>query len=561
MTPLSFPALSEDYSDIIVRRQYLPSDPNKAFPEQIVNKQYSILYAPLSEALATTSQIGYSSVPKLFTFQNTVSLETSGILSVQAQPYLALSGKDVLIGFLDSGIDYTHPAFRNSDGTTRILGIWDQSDQNGTPPPGFLYGSSYSSEEINHALFSSQPLSVIPESDEYGHGTAVAGIACGSADTKADFIGAAPESNLLFVCLKPAKAYLRTYFLIPESAVAYQENDLMLGVRYLMETARKLQRPLVICIALGSNQGGHTGNTPLEDVLTATEAVNGSYVVSGTGNEVGAAHHYSGKLSFANESIDIELLIDRETSGVPVEFWSDSLSLYNIGFISPLGESILPVYHGPVTFRTFPFLLENTKIEVYYTALEMLSGHQMALIRILNPTPGLWRLRITSQENSNGTFHLWLPISGLVSPDIRFSSPDPDTTLTIPSCAEPILSSGTCNAADGSLFRASGRGYPRSGIVKPDFATPGVSLTAPAPGGAYQGFTGSSAASALTAGSAALLAQWGHHRYPTRYLTARELKNLFLRGTTQNPSYNYPNREWGYGTMNLMKIFKTFGRP
>lgn len=561
MTPLSFPALSEDYSDIIVRRQYLPSDPNKAFPEQIVNKQYSILYAPLSEALATTSQIGYSSVPKLFTFQNTVSLETSGILSVQAQPYLDLSGKDVLIGFLDSGIDYTHPAFRNSDGTTRILGIWDQSDQNGTPPPGFLYGSSYSSEEINHALFSSQPLSVIPESDEYGHGTAVAGIACGSADTKADFIGAAPESNLLFVCLKPAKAYLRTYFLIPESAVAYQENDLMLGVRYLMETARKLQRPLVICIALGSNQGGHTGNTPLEDVLTATEAVNGSYVVSGTGNEVGAAHHYSGKLSFANESIDIELLIDRETSGVPVEFWSDSLSLYNIGFISPLGESILPVYHGPVTFRTFPFLLENTKIEVYYTALEMLSGHQMALIRILNPTPGLWRLRITSQENSNGTFHLWLPISGLVSPDIRFSSPDPDTTLTIPSCAEPILSSGTCNAADGSLFRASGRGYPRSGIVKPDFATPGVSLTAPAPGGAYQGFTGSSAASALTAGSAALLAQWGHHRYPTRYLTARELKNLFLRGTTQNPSYNYPNREWGYGTMNLMKIFKTFGRP
>jgi len=561
MTPLSFPALSEDYSDIIVRRQYLPSDPNKAFPEQIVNKQYSILYAPLSEALATTSQIGYSSVPKLFTFQNTVSLETSGILSVQAQPYLALSGKDVLIGFLDSGIDYTHPAFRNSDGTTRILGIWDQSDQNGTPPPGFLYGSSYSSEEINHALFSSQPLSVIPESDEYGHGTAVAGIACGSADTKADFIGAAPESNLLFVCLKPAKAYLRTYFLIPESAVAYQENDLMLGVRYLMETARNLQRPLVICIALGSNQGGHTGNTPLEDVLTATEAVNGSYVVSGTGNEVGAAHHYSGKLSSANESIDIELLIDRETSGVPVEFWSDSLSLYNIGFISPLGESILPVYHGPVTFRTFPFLLENTKIEVYYTALEMLSGHQMALIRILNPTPGLWRLRITSQENSNGTFHLWLPISGLVSPDIRFSSPDPDTTLTIPSCAEPILSSGTCNAADGSLFRASGRGYPRSGIVKPDFATPGVSLTAPAPGGAYQGFTGSSAASALTAGSAALLAQWGHHRYPTRYLTARELKNLFLRGTTQNPSYNYPNREWGYGTMNLMKIFKTFGRP
>lgn len=561
MAPLFSPPVSEDYSDIIVRRQYLTSDPENAFPEQIVNTQYSILYAPLARQLATVQQIGYAGVPKLFAFQNTTSLEISGILSVQAQPYLSLSGRDVLIGFLDSGIDYTHPAFRNPDGTTRILGIWDQTDQSGTPPQGFLYGSSYTSEEINTALFSPDPKAVVPETDEHGHGSAVAGIACGSPDPESDFIGAAPQSSLLFVRLKPAKTYLRNYFLVPDNAIAYQENDLMLGVRYLMQTAKALQRPLVICISLGSNQGGHTGNTALEEVLTAAQSVNGTYVVTGTGNEVGASHHYSGKLSSAGDSIDIELLIDRETSGFPLEFWSDSLSLYNIGFLSPLGESILPVYHGPMTSRTFHFLLENTKIEVYYTALEMLTGHQMAFIRILEPTPGIWRLRITSQETPNGSFHLWLPVSGLVPPDIVFTSPNPDTTLVIPSCAEPLLSAGTYDAYNGSLFRASGRGYPRSGVIKPDFAAPGVSLTAPSPGNTYQNFTGSSAASALTAGATALLAEWGRRRYMTRYLSARELKNLFLRGAFQNPSYTYPNREWGYGTMNLSQIFETFGRP
>lgn len=561
MSPFFSPPVSEDYSDIIVRRQYLPIDPDHIFPEQIVNTQYSILYAPLSENLSTVPQIGYSGVPKLFTFQNTSSLESSGILAVQTQPYLSLSGEDILVGFLDSGIDYTHPAFRNPDGTTRILGIWDQTDQSGTPPPGFLYGSSYTGEQINAALFSSSPGAIVPEADEEGHGTAVAGIACGSPDPESDFTGAAPRSSLLFVRLKPAKAYLRDYFLIPSDAIAYQENDLMLGVRYLMQTARSLQRPLVICFALGSNQGGHTGNTPLEEVLTAAQAVNGTYAATGTGNEVGASHHYSGRLSSADDSIDIELLINHEIPGVPLEFWSDSLSLYNIGFLSPTGESILPVYHGPITSRTFHFLLENTKIEVYYTALEMLTGHQMALIRMLNPSPGVWRLRITSQGIPNGNFHLWLPVSGLVSPDITFTSPDPDTTLVIPSCAEPLLSAGSYNAYNGSLFRASGRGYPRSGVVKPDFAAPGVSLTAPSPGNTYRNFTGSSAASALTAGSTALLAEWGRQRYKTRYLSSRELKNLFLRAASQNPSYSYPNREWGYGTMNLTRIFDTFGRP
>lgn len=117
-----------------------------------------------------------------------------------------------------------------------------------------------------------------------------------------------------------------------------------------------------------------------------------------------------------------------------------------------------------------------------------------------------------------------------------------------------MLTTGACFALPDGVIRAAG-------VVKPDFAAPGVSLTAPSPGNTYRNFTGSSAASALTAGSTALLAEWGRQRYKTRYLSSRELKNLFLRAASQNSSYSYPNREWGYGTMNLTRIFDTFGRP
>ncbi len=574
---LSSPILSEDYSDIIVRRQFLPSSTDVPYTQQIVNEQYSILYAPLSDQLASVQTVGYAGVPKLFTFINTVSLEASGITTLQTQPFLNLKGNGVLVGFLDSGIDYRHAAFRNPDGTTRILGIWDQTDQTGTPPPGLSYGSAYSEADINAALFGNTEASRIPvpetsetqnaiaenqiasaieELNPGGHGTAVAGIACGSADPESNFTGAAPESHLLVVRLKPAKQYLRDYFQIPEGAQAFQENDLMLGIRYLLDSARQLQMPLVICCSLGSNQGGHTGTTPLEEVLVSAQFLSGIYPIAGTGNEAGMAHHFYGKLDRLNDSTDVELFVSEGTRGFVAEFWAEPSDLFDVGFISPLGETVLPSYSGPMSFQTFEFLREATKISVYYSTLEMQSGQLLLFIRFENPSPGMWRLRVTNRSYVNGSFHMWLPITGLIPPETRFASPNPDTTLVIPSCPEPVITVGAYNAYNGSLFLRSGRGYTRNGILKPNFASPGVDVTCPRPGGSYGALTGSSAACALASGGAALLAQWGLQRFQTRYLLQRELRNLFLRGVDQNSIYHYPNREWGYGTMNLYQIFE-----
>lgn len=557
------PILSEEYADIIFRYQSSArnlTEEIQSYTPQPVNDQYIILHVPLSDQQSTVEKLGYSSVPKLFTFIDTVSLEASGILNAQIQPYLNLTGKGVLLGFLDSGIDYTHPAFRNSDGTTRILRIWDQTDQRGTPPSDQSYGSEYTESQINEALFMSTPSASVPERDPQRHGTAVAGIACGTSDPSADFTGAAPDSRILFVRLKKAKQYLRDYFLIPDDATAYQENDLMLGVSYMLRVSKELGMPLVICISLGTNQGGHTGNTPLEEVLTSAQFNTGVYVVTGTGNEMGQGHHFYGRLNNAGDSMEVELLVDQETRGFTLEFWANAPELYSIGFTSPLGETIQPVQPRSNTSLEFSFLLEYSRITLTYSVVELLSGAQLALMRFANPTKGIWHIRVVNKNFVNGVFHMWLPITGLVDPEIRFYTPASDTTLVIPSCAASVITASTYNAYNNSLFINSGRGFTRSGLIKPDFASPGVNLTAPSPGGGYSPLTGSCASCALTAGAAALLVEGGLRQKPPAYFTTEEIRSLFLRGARRTAGGSYPNREWGYGTMDVYGIFESFLR-
>lgn len=555
------PILSEDFSDIIFRYQTDPVSLLSTlapYGQQKVNEQYRILHAPLSMQLSSVETLGYPAMPKLFTTIDTISLEASGITAVQTQPYLQLSGSGVLLGFLDSGIDYTHPAFRNTAGRTRILRIWDQTNSAGNSPYDLGYGSEYLEDQINDALFSGNPSSVVPVSDPSGHGTKVAGVACGSPDTTADFTGAAPDCQIVFVCLKSAKQYLRDYFLIPEDAEAYQETDLMLGIRYLLLTAQELNLPLVICISVGTNQGSHTGTSPLEEILTAAQLNTGVYVVTGTGNEVGQGHHYLGNLSQEGDTADIELLVDQTTRGFSLEFWADSPELYSIGFTSPLGETIQPIQPRNQTSIESSFLLEASRVTLTYTIVEPLSGSQLVLLRFLNPTPGVWRIRVDNRSFIQGIFHMWLPITGLVDSNIRFYTPDPNTTLVIPSCAFGLITVSTYQAVSNRLFINSGRGFTRNNLIKPDFAAPGVALTAPSSTGGYTALTGSCASCALCSGAAALLAEAGLRQEEPRFFTAAELKSLFLRGADRTANNRYPNREWGYGTMNIYGIFESF---
>lgn len=554
--------LSDDYADIII--PYPPLTDSEFLQRfsndgaQILGARYGLIHIPASLFSSDiVVQVGYSGIPKLYTPLNTTSLEASGILAVQNQPVLELKGRGIMLGFVDTGIDYTHPAFRRGDGRTRIIGFWDQTIQTGTPPDQMFYGTEYTAADINAALESENPQELIPIQDPTGHGTFMAGVAAGSPDSQQDFIGAAPECTIAVVKLKPAKPLLKDFFLVPENAEAYQETDIILGINYLMQVAEREHVPLVLCIGLGSNQGDHAGYGPLSSILSAYTSSSGRYACIAAGNEGGKGHHYFGRLDRPDEVRRAEILVDDQTEGFSMEFWAQPPELYSISITSPLGETIPLIQARPGQNAVYRFLLERTTVYVTYELVELKSGSQVILIRFRYPTPGIWSINVYNNVYAGGFFHMWLPVTGLISPGTVFLEPNPDTTLTSPSnSANPICIS-TYNAYNNSLYINSSRGFTRTGAIKPDLAAPGVDVFGPLPGGRYSTRTGSSAAAAIAAGSVALIVEWGMKRAIPTLLPPNAVKNYFIRGAQRSADLLYPNREWGYGTLNVYQIFSS----
>ena len=208
---------SNDYVDFIISKDVLDVIDLSSDCIQRIDEEKDTYFYPRSFfRIFDFPADSYASVPKCYGLLDETALEVSGILKLQQQPALALKGQGVMIGFIDTGIDYRNPVFQYSDGTTRIYRIWDQTIRDGTKPEGIAYGSEYKTEQINAALRAENPLETVPSMDTNGHGTFVAGVACGSEDVEDNFIGAAPFSEIAVVKLKEAKTYLREFYFIPD---------------------------------------------------------------------------------------------------------------------------------------------------------------------------------------------------------------------------------------------------------------------------------------------------------------------------------------------------------
>ena len=556
--------LSEEYADVIV--PYFPCFLNQYREQgaQVFNEYYGMIHYPLSErSFAAFFEEGffYTTVPKLYTLLDTVNLDAAGITQVQNQPVLKLTGQDIILGFIDTGIDYTHPAFRRSDGSSRIYGLWDQTVQTGTPPYDLEYGSVYTRQEINQALALEDPYSLVPSQDEIGHGTALAGIAAGTALPENDFAGAAPQAMIAVVKLKPAKEYLKSFFYVTGDAPAYQMTDIMAGIRYLIRLSEELLKPLVICLGLGTSQGAHSGDSPLDSMLSVTNQFRGIIGVSAAGNEAGRAHHYYGTALNSTEYNAVEILVKEGTRGFCAELWGQPPEVYAVGFESPLGEVVQKIPPRLSYSENISFILENTKIFVSSEIIQTVSGSQLIFIRFTDPTPGSWKIRVYTENYNSGSYHIWLPITGFSNPDVTFLEPNPDTTITSPGTSLSVITTAAYNAYNNSLYLNSSRGYTRTGHIKPDIAAPGVNVFAPAPRQRYTTITGTSAAAAITAGASALVMEWGMNRTPSRIFNSEEMKSLFIRGAQRRGDNLYPNREWGYGLLDVYQVFVSLSSP
>ena len=546
---------SEDYADFITRYYERPAEfLARAGTDCIdfINYQYAVVHLPQAVARELTiSTVTYSAIPKLYALLDLTSLDAAGILSAAKLPPLSEQGRGVMIGFIDTGIDYQNPLFQNKDGSTRILGIWDQTLGNDSPgeshSPSIFpvsYGTQYTKEQIDAALRSENPLESVPSTDTNGHGTMVASIAAGNETADGSFSGAAPNCYLGIVKLKPAKQYLRDFFLIRENADAYQENDIMMGVSYLFALANQYHTPLVICLAVGTNMGSHTGTSNLSTFLNEMSTFPGTAVVTAAGNETGYAHHYRGSTSPGNPIHQVELNIGETTRGFSMEFWAQNTAAYTIGFRSPSGE----VIEGPALRNmeadTLRFLLEGTKITVYSRIVSNADGSQLIFLRFQDPFPGIWTLTITNRTDISDSFHLWLPNRSFIPDDTYFLRPDPDTLITDPGNATYPITVGAYDHTTGGIYIHSSRGFSRSGVIKPELAAPGVGT-----------LTGTSAAAAHVAGAAAILLNWGILQGNDPYMNSSTIKTYLIRGADRNPSRTYPNREFGYGTLNLYQAF------
>lgn len=556
--------LSEEYADVIV--PYFPCFLNQYREQgaQVFNEYYGMIHYPLSErSFAAFFEEGffYTTVPKLYTLLDTVNLDAAGITQVQNQPVLRLTGQDIILGFIDTGIDYTHPAFRRSDGSSRIYGLWDQTVQTGTPPYDLEYGSVYTRQEINQALALEDPYSLVPSQDQIGHGTALAGIAAGTALPENDFAGAAPQAMIAVVKLKPAKEYLKSFFYVTGDAPAYQMTDIMAGIRYLIRLSEELLKPLVICLGLGTSQGAHSGDSPLDSMLSVTNQFRGIIGVSAAGNEAGRAHHYYGTALNSTEYNAVEILVKEGTRGFCAELWGQPPEVYAVGFESPLGEVVQKIPPSLSYSENISFILENTKIFVSSEIIQTVSGSQLIFIRFTDPTPGSWKIRVYTGNYNSGSYHIWLPITGFSNPDVTFLEPNPDTTITSPGTSLSVITTAAYNAYNNSLYLNSSRGYTRTGQIKPDIAAPGVNVFAPAPRQRYTTITGTSAAAAITAGASALVMEWGMNRTPSRIFNSEEMKSLFIRGAQRRGDNLYPNREWGYGLLDVYQVFVSLSSP
>lgn len=548
---------SNDYYDLIVDNRDRRWEDILPPCVQEIDSRYTIGYWN-REGLPPfhITNFTYPAVPKILTTLDERAMEASNILQIQNQPTLSLKGQGVLVGVIDTGIDYRNPVFQNPDGTTRIVSIWDQTIEAGPAPEGFLYGAEYPEEQINQALTSPEPAVIVPSQDTDGHGTYVASLAAGGASPENSFIGAAPYADIAVVKLKEAKEYLRDFFFVRRDALAFQENDVMAGMAYLNQLANERNMPLVLCVSVGTNSGSHGGNSPLSNLLETMFSKRFRTAVIAAGNEADKRHHFYSTIRENDSFENVEINVGEDVSGFTAELWFSITETFTVEIVSPTGERI-PRLSRQAVRREYTFIFENTTVTIDKNITFSDSEFQIIFFRFENPTQGIWNIRVYAEDVISGVFELWLPMQALLTGDVFFLRSNPDTTITVPGNAGYPITVGGYDARNDSIYLDSGRGYTIDGIIKPDIVAPAVEVIGAGLRNRFVAGTGTSAAAAITTGAVALLMEWAVVRGNYTRITASDIKSVLIRGAARDTRRLYPNREWGYGRLDLYGAFNT----
>lgn len=510
---------------------------------------YAVVTLPETEIAdyARRPQVEFMELPKRLYFADFQARQASCITSVQGgaagDDRGNLTGRGILVGIVDSGVDYRHPDFQNPDGSTRVLRIWDQSIP-GNPPEGYVLGTEYTREQIDEALSlpEREGRNLVPTADLSAHGTAVLGIAAGNGRAGgAEARGVAYESEILVVKLGA-----------PRENSFPRTTELIQGIDYLVRQSRALGRPMAINLSFGNNYGSHRGDSLLETYIDNVSSIGRTVICTGTGNNGRDALHTGGRLA-QGETMEIELGVGPYEPTLNVQLWKayeDGMEVY---LENPAGERIGPLYEelGAQRYRA-----GNTELLVFYGKPAPYHVTQEIYVDFI-PTgsfvdSGVWKIILRGTAIKNGEYFLWLPGGDVLNPGTNFYFPRATGTLTIPSTSARSIAVGAYDSRLEAYADFSGRGSGFLPYLKPDLAAPGVDITAPVPGGGYTQVTGTSFATPFVTGAAALLMQWGIVDGNDPFLYGEKVKAYLRRGARPLPGYReYPNTEIGWGTLCL----------
>ncbi|HHD2584434.1 S8 family peptidase [Clostridium perfringens] len=436
-----------------------------------------------------------------------------------------LTGEGILVGFLDTGIDYTHNAFKDADGNTRIEYIYDLENR-----------VVYDRNKINEALKSEDPFSVVPEIDLSGHGTHVAGIACAGGNINFDNYGVAYKSSIAMVKITGEN-----------SLRAALSTQLMRGLKFLMDKSNEINKPLVVNISLSTNDGSHNGSSLLEKYIQTFTQLQKAVIVVAAGNEGNSAHHVGGEMK---KEEDLDLNIGEGEKGIILDFYKPVLVDVSVEVISPTGVSTGPMELSESYKERF---VGREKIVVYSTGPKPFDIQGQTTISILplgdTITSGGWRIIVRKLNNYEGYFDIWLPIAEGLNERTRFLQPDVYNTLGIPATVEGVISVGSYNFLNNNLSAFSGRGVVRpEWLIKPDLVAPGENILSTVEEQGFDTKSGTSMAAPQVAGICALLFEWGIIRNNDPFLYGERIKYYLIKGAKRTIfGEAYPNPDLGYG--------------
>lgn len=498
-------------------------------------------------------------VSTILTLNSISPLEASGAPVFNNNPYLRLNGRGVLVGIIDTGIDYLNKEFQREDDTTRIVRIWDQTIQGDKDIYDLKYGTEYTEDQINQAISlqtsGGDPYSIVPSKDDIGHGTRLAGI-IGGRGINPDLKGAAPDCQFVIVKLSRAtKVELDAAVIDKTDVPSYTPWSALLALRYIIAVARELKRPVVVFEPLGSNMGSHIGNGIVEQSINNYSSQSGTVVVVPTGNQGNTDTHTEGIIESAGDIKDIEIRVGEKQKNLPIEIWVNKPNRVKLSIVSPSGEVIDNLEAKNTNNERIKFLYEGTEMIVNFTSPELSTGDSLIFIRAYNLKAGIWKFRLTGQYIVDGKYYAWIPQRELIDSETKFLNSVGYTTLTLSSTSSGAISVAYYNQDDNSVISESGRGYTRYGMIKPDIAAGGFNAIVTNPGGGTSVISGSSVAGAVVAGCCALILQWAvvDKNYPDIY--AAQIKTYIISGAKGRPGDVYPNKEWGYGMFDMQGVF------